>query len=1056
MFVWVHRFALCSAYFVGLPMTLTRKLLLIIVLLTLAIFMGTGLYITGFSERVLQDKAHQQLSGSLELTEGIIDGYNQRMSSVSLLSARNHNVIKALKSGVNRELSLELNDSILNGQFINYIFVIDSLGQIFSSSTIDYLNNSFHAEQWLKTDIDNHDTFAPLLTRSTVISSPSEDPFISGTTKISQWVVSPILVQNNIMGWTVISFDWQKSMLALLNATFSRLENAYYPVLQIRLTDEIDKNNEVTSGILLTGTETITASKDMFFDQSHYRITVTFNASIALKSLDEIKSTMLVMFAIAAVVLTISIWFALRASIVEPIKSLNRHILSLSPQGETHPLPPSSNQEMNSIVQAINLLLERLKNNTISLKRLDEEIDLKRQSEQQQTLVSQKLEAILDTAADGIVTIDKQGRILSFNQAAQRMFGYTEKEAIGMPVEMLMPAKQAAVHQHHIDSYLATGHGKIIGVTDKDGRLGRELQAVDKQGQPFPILLSIARVETTEGVLFSGLIKDISIQKKAELELINAKEQAELAAKSKSEFLAVMSHEIRTPMNGIIGMLDLLLENDLNHSQSHQAYLAHSSALSLLALLNDVLDFSKIDANKLDLEKQHFNLRHMLGDFAESMAASLTNPNVEIILDTIDVEHSMILGDSTRIRQIFSNLVSNALKFTEQGEVVITARLNEHDDTTWRLDASIRDTGIGIPSNRLNSLFDKFSQVDTSTTRRYGGTGLGLAIVKKLCQIMHGDVSVSSSVGQGSEFSFHILVDKSDQATKVIPSVDISKLDILVVDDNAINREAIVRQMQYWGAKAISAASAAEAIEICQRRHEDNLGMFDIAFIDMQMPELDGLSLAERFKQLPETAVIKLIMMTSIEAVSEQNAFKKLGFSGYFVKPATTHDLFNALKVIASPDFCPGQQLVTHNVISAMETEKPPEVEIDSNLRLLIVEDNRVNQIVITGILQKLGLESTIAENGKEALDLLAAENRYDIVLMDCQMPVMDGYEATHRIRNGASGEAVKNIPIIALTANAMESDRIACKKAGMNDFLTKPINRSLLKEKLLTWSLNH
>ncbi|MCG9647120.1 response regulator [Vibrio brasiliensis] len=1039
-------------------MTLTRKLLLIIIVLTLVIFAGTGSYIVGFSERVLKDKLHQQLSGSLELTEGIIDGYNQTMASLVTLNAKNRNIIKALQSDDNQRITQLLDDSITTSQFINYIFIIDIDGDIFSVSSTDYLNHQFDGQRWLKSGVFDNDSLSPLFTRETVISTPSPDPFLNKPTEtlVSQWLVSPIIADDKVIGWALLSFDWQASMLELLNTAYARLETAHYPISQIAVTDDVSKYSQASVGRVPPNIATLDASKNMFFSQANYLITVTFNAATALKGLDDIKQAMMIIFAIAAALLTFSMWFTLRASIVKPIDSLTKHILSLSSEGETHRLPKSNNREMNSIVTAINQLLQQLQNNTISLQRLDEEIDLKRQSEQTQTLLSQKLEAILDTAADGIVTIDKQGRILSFNQAAQMMFGYTEQEAIGMPVEVLMPATEAARHQGHIEKYLATGKGKIIGVTDQDGRLGRELQAINKQGHTFPILLSIARVETADGILFSGLIKDISIQKQAELALITAKEQAEQAAKSKSEFLAVMSHEIRTPMNGIIGMLDLLLENDLNNSQSHQAYLAHSSALSLLALLNDILDFSKIDANKLELEQQHFNLRHMLGEFAESMAASLTNPNVEIILDTIEVEHSMVLGDSTRIRQIFANLVSNALKFTERGEVVITAKLSEHDANTWRLDGSIKDSGIGIPSSRINSLFDKFSQVDASTTRRYGGTGLGLAIVKKLCQIMHGDVDVTSEVGMGSEFSFHIFVGKSNQATQVIPSIDISQLEILVIDDNAINCEAIVRQMQYWGAKAIAAPSAAEAMELCQRRYDDQLPMFDIAFVDMQMPDVDGIELSKKFQQHLATKTIKLIMMTSIESISQQNEFQKLGFSGYFVKPATTHDLFNALKVIASPDFSPGHKLVTHNLISAMAPEKEPEVLLDSELKLLVVEDNRVNQIVITGILQKLGLQSTIAENGKEAIEALSGDANYDIVLMDCQMPVMDGYEATHRIRSGASGDQVKNIPIIALTANAMESDRNACKKAGMNDFLTKPVNRDLLKKKLSDWSEQH
>ncbi|WP_394127757.1 response regulator [Vibrio hepatarius] len=1034
-------------------MGLTQKILAIVTLLIVCIFLGAGYYIASFSERTIRYNAHQSLSGSLELAEGIIDGYNQKVTSIANLNSQNRRVIKALDLGINRGVAQELNDSIKNSQFVNYIFIVDYDGHVFSTSTINYQKEKFYGEQWLYEKLLTRTMFSPLFIRNTVISTPGIDPFLIDKEAISQWVASPILFREQVLGWTLISFDWQTSMKDLLDATLLRLEHAFYPVTQIKLSDELSNIAPITVGNATPPAMPISAEKDMFFDQVNYLLSVTFDEEEALSSLSAIKQMMLFIFALSAVLLTLALWISLRALIVQPLNQLDSRIRKISSNRPEQRLPNFASPEANTIASTINHLLQRIHTNTISIKRLDEEMKLKQVSEESQILLSQKLEAILDTAADGIVTIDQRGKILSFNQAAQRMFGYLEHDAIGMPVENLMPKKYASMHQTFIDQHNATGRSKIIGVKDKEGRLGREFQAVNKEGEQFPILLSIAKVETNDGVIFSGVIKDISKQKDGEQALIAAKEEAEEAAKSKSEFLAVMSHEIRTPMNGIIGMLDLLLENNLNTSQSHQAYLAHTSALSLLALLNDILDFSKIDADKLELERHHFDLRHMLGDFSEQMAASSTNPNVEIILDMVQVEHSMILADSTRIRQIFSNLVSNALKFTEQGEVVISVRLDEHDEDNWQLKASVRDSGIGIPQDRLDSLFDKFSQVDASTTRRYGGTGLGLAIVKRLCHAMGGRVTVNSETGKGSEFSFHIQVGKSDQSTKVIPSVDVSLLNILVVDDNAINREAITRQLQHWGSKVIAASSAKEAFELCQRRDDEQFPMFDIALLDMQMPDVSGLELSQNLKANPKTQSIKLIMMTSIEAISQQNAFETYGFSGYFVKPATTQDLLNALKVIASPDFSPGEQLVTHNYLSALEPAPQPEPELKSGLRLLVVEDNRVNQMVITGVLHKMGLYSTIANNGKEALDALSGSQSFDMILMDCQMPEMDGYEATHRIRNGEGGNEVRNIPIIAMTANAMESDRKACKDAGMNDFLTKPLNRTLLKEKLQIWS---
>lgn len=421
------------------------------------------------------------------------------------------------------------------------------------------------------------------------------------------------------------------------------------------------------------------------------------------------------------------------------------------------------------------------------------------------------------------------------------IFGYTEEEVIQQSIEMLMDGADAKHHQSFIDSYLLTGDSKIIGVRDQHGKLGRELEAVRKNGEHFPILLSIARVETNNELIFSGIVKDITQSKQAERSLIESKEKAEQAVRAKSEFLAMMSHEIRTPMNGVIGMLELLQENNLNNSQKHQAYLAHNSAVSLLHIINDILDFSKIEADKLELEAHHFDLRKVLGDFCESTAASLSNPNIEIILDTIEVNQSMILGDSSRIRQIFANLVGNAVKFTEKGEVIITAKLVEHSDTQWSLHATVSDSGIGIPEDKLDHLFDKFSQVDTSTTRKYGGTGLGLAIVKKLCFIMGGNIKVESEVGKGSTFSFNIIVGKSNRSAIVLPKADISKLSILVIDDNEVNREVLCKQLEHWGAYVEQAHNKDTTLSQFEQALSSPRGLYDIAFLDMQMPDCNGV-----------------------------------------------------------------------------------------------------------------------------------------------------------------------------------------------------------------------
>lgn len=745
---------------------------------------------------------------------------------------------------------------------------------------------------------------------------------------------------------------------------------------------------------------------------------------------------------LALIALALAVLFSRRVS--HPLTKMTQAVQHYEQSGQLEELPTSSADEIGVLARSFHNLLQRM--NTAM-------------TDQQQMAMtyqetSDRLQAIVDSAVDAIVTIDQRGNIQSFNKAAEEMFGYQEQEVVDHNVKLLMPDQFANEHDQYMNNYETTGISKIIGI-------GRELTAIRKDGSVFPIHLAISKVELNNGILYNGIIRNISAQKAAEKALIEGKEAAENAARYKSEFLASMSHEIRTPMNGVLGMLGLLMRSDLSKEQHHYAELARSSADSLLTIINDILDFSKVEAGRLELEILDFNLNSQLGEFAESISPKAQEKGLEIILDVTDVDRSMVKGDPGRIRQILTNLAGNSIKFTESGEVAIKASVTPRENGKLLFLCSVTDTGIGIPDDKIGGLFESFTQVDASTTRKYGGTGLGLSIVKQLCELMNGRVWVTSEENRGSCFSFEVELEESDQSEAILPTVDIRDSQMLIVDDNQTNREVLRGQLQSWGAIAVEADSASQAMEILESRYsDDNSSEFVVAFLDMQMPNTDGMELGAKIRSDARFDNLKLVMMTSMARRGDAQRFADLGFCAYFPKPTTTSDLFDALQVVmAGGDVLDqAQPLVTKHYIKSLNSERRGVVEHaqwSKSVRILLVEDNHINQAVALGVLEDFGLISDVAGNGIEALIAIkeAADMApYHLVLMDCQMPDMDGYEATRQLRDGVAGEQAVDIPVIAMTANAMKGDREKCLDAGMSDYLTKPIDNDELEAMLIKW----
>ncbi len=648
----------------------------------------------------------------------------------------------------------------------------------------------------------------------------------------------------------------------------------------------------------------------------------------------------------------------------------------------------------------------------------------------------QRYRQIVETALDAFVGMDSNGLITDWNAQAETIFGWPRSDTIGqVPAQVIVPGLYPDAHIQGLRHFLASGEGPVL-----NKRL--ETTALHRDGREFPVELTISAIRTGEARRFAAFVRDITERKRSEQELIAAKEAAEAGNRSKSEFLANMSHEIRTPLNGIMGMTDLAMETELTTEQREFLETVKMSADSLLTVINDILDFSKIEAGKLDFDAVEFSLRDTLGDTMKTLGLRAHEKKIELVCHVQPDVPDALVGDPGRLRQIVVNLIGNAIKFTQQGEVVMEVGAESQTGDCIDLHFAVTDTGMGIPVDKQRTIFDPFTQVDGSMTRKFGGTGLGLTISSRLVEGMGGRIWVESEPGKGSTFHFTARLGlQKTTALRPRPAepANLRDLPVLVVDDNATNRRILEGMLKSWCMRPTAVEGGHDALAVLEQARKAGK-TFPLILLDAQMPGMDGFGLTERMKQIPELAGATIMMLTSAGLRGDAARCRELGIAAYLTKPIKQSELLDAILLALGtlPPEAGRTPLVTRHALR----------ESRQRLRILLAEDNAVNQTLVVRLLEKWGHAVTVAGDGRAALAAVekAGFGGFDLVLMDVQMPELDGLEATTAIRakEKASGG---HLPIIAMTAHTMKGDRERCLAAGMDGYISKPVQAQELFE---------
>jgi two-component system, sensor histidine kinase and response regulator len=657
------------------------------------------------------------------------------------------------------------------------------------------------------------------------------------------------------------------------------------------------------------------------------------------------------------------------------------------------------------------------------IQKLEKEHELTRKAQENLKESEERFRLISETIHFGVFETDEQGSCLYTNTRYQEIFRISLVESLTSQwLDFVVEDEKAVVVE---EWQMAMENMEKFSV---------DCRVKNAQGDAIWVHVYSSPVFSDEGARYTGTIEDITTRKTNEQELKRAKEQAELASKTKSQFLANMSHEIRTPMNGIIGFTDLLLETEQDEIQTDYTHTIKRSGEALLSLINDILDFSKIESGELEFESIEFDPELLAFDVCELVRPKIGAKPIELLCSIGDHVPTLVKGDPLRFRQVITNLLGNAPKFTEEGEICLALEVEEETDEKVKLHTRISDTGIGIPADKISAVFEPFQQADGSTTRKYGGTGLGLSICKQLADMMDGDAWAESQLGQGSVFHFTAWLEKT--ATQPPPRVAAGVLEgkrALVVDDHAGNRKILEQFLKAAKISATSLDGGSTVVETIQRAQADN-EPFDVLLLDLDMPEMDGYGVADAIRKAIPNPPAMIVLTSALERDAQK--CEKAGFNGFMAKPVRRKRLLQMIaRLLGETPVDPEDDIKKHK----MHTQYTVREAMKHSVRILLAEDNPVNQKLALMMLGKAGYKLEVASNGKEAVaKFTESPDDYDLIFMDVQMPEMDGKAATQTLRR----LGFNDVPIVAMTAHAMKGDREMCLEAGMNDYITKPIKR--------------